>query len=252
MADPERVYTDEEFALVLHKAAELANRPEAAPRAPAGLTLAEMKEAAVAAGFDPALIERAARLLPEPGSTGVSLLARVIGGPPSYRHTARLPTVLDETAAAEVLSAVRIAVDRSGGASEGHAGATGMTWHTSDELERFSVTARSDADGTHVTVALDRGSALFATGAFTAFGAILAGIGGTVLCAEVAPILGTMAAASGAASALAVARGYWAASSRAARDRVERAMDSVARAISATAPATGEDGMKAVPGPDPD
>jgi hypothetical protein len=63
MSDDQRVYSDEEFALVLRKATELASRAE--PRTPssAGLTLTEMKAAAAQVGLDPALVERAARLL---------------------------------------------------------------------------------------------------------------------------------------------------------------------------------------------
>ena len=61
MADDQRVYSDEEFALILRKAAELASRGESPAASQAGLTLTEMKSAAAQASLDPALVERAMR-----------------------------------------------------------------------------------------------------------------------------------------------------------------------------------------------
>lgn len=55
MTDDHRVYSDEEFALVVRKAAELASRTESPAAASAGLTLADMKSAAAHAGLDPDL-----------------------------------------------------------------------------------------------------------------------------------------------------------------------------------------------------
>lgn len=55
MADEQRIYSDEEFALVLRKAAELSARTDRPGFSPEGLTLAEMKAAAAQAGLDPAL-----------------------------------------------------------------------------------------------------------------------------------------------------------------------------------------------------
>ena len=49
--------TDEEFALILRKAAELAETPSATSRSAGGLTLDEMKAAAAQAGLDPLLVE---------------------------------------------------------------------------------------------------------------------------------------------------------------------------------------------------
>jgi len=50
MADDQRVYSDEEFALILRKAAELASRAESPATSSAGLTLTGMKSAAAQAG----------------------------------------------------------------------------------------------------------------------------------------------------------------------------------------------------------
>ena len=46
MADAERIYSDDEFALILRKTAELASRVEPSGSSSGGLTLSEMKAAA--------------------------------------------------------------------------------------------------------------------------------------------------------------------------------------------------------------
>src|SRR4051812_34494313 len=56
MVDDQRVYSDEEFALILRKAAELVSHTETPATSSGGLTLAEMKAAAAQAGFDPVLV----------------------------------------------------------------------------------------------------------------------------------------------------------------------------------------------------
>jgi hypothetical protein len=79
MSDDQRIYSDEEFALILRQAAELGSRAKPPGATPAGLTLAEMKAIAAQVGFDPALVERAARTLVT-SATG-SVFERLIGGP---------------------------------------------------------------------------------------------------------------------------------------------------------------------------
>ena len=85
MSDDERVYSDEEFALILRKATELASRAEPRTHSSTGLTLTEMKAASAQVGLDPALVERAARLLAATPTS--SPLERLIGGP--LRHVQR-------------------------------------------------------------------------------------------------------------------------------------------------------------------
>ena len=84
MSDDQRIYSDEEFALILRKASELASRAEGAASASGGLTLTEMKAAAAQVGLDPALVERAARMLAT--NTPSSPIDRLIGGPLRHEH----------------------------------------------------------------------------------------------------------------------------------------------------------------------
>lgn len=56
MADEGRIYSDDEFAVILRKAAELASRSETPAVASTGSTLAEITSAAAQAGLDPDLL----------------------------------------------------------------------------------------------------------------------------------------------------------------------------------------------------
>ena len=83
---------------------------------------------AVEVGIDPALIDRAARLIPR--LRAESLFERLIGGPIKHRHEAQLPTRLTEARSTHLLSAVRAHVDKQG---EGQADASGMI----DGMDKF-------------------------------------------------------------------------------------------------------------------
>src|SRR5262245_20042622 len=166
MSDDQRVYSDEEFAVILRKAAELASRAKSPAASSGGLTLAEMKSAAAQAGLDPTLVERAARLLPF--KVTASPIERLIGGPVRHRHEARFPIKLDEDGAARLLSAVRIVAGVAGSRDVGHSSSMGMTWHDGGELESLGITARPEGDGATVSVALDRRNTLGVVGILSA------------------------------------------------------------------------------------
>ena len=146
MTDDRRVYSDEEFAVILRKASELSAAREPSGPSAGGLTLAEMKAAAAQAGFDPALVERAARMLAREASTAISLPERVLGGPFRMTHGGHFPLRLDEAGAARLLSAIQLGVGRTG---EGHASGLGVVWHSSEDAgEVLRVTARTEPEGT--------------------------------------------------------------------------------------------------------
>jgi hypothetical protein len=89
----------------------------------------------------------------------------------------------------------------------------GMTWNTPGELEPLSVTARSGEDGTSVAVVLDRRSTFVTVAAVSAMAMFL-----TVLFAVFALYLRLRARLRGLIAGIggvfAVARGYWASSTR--------------------------------------
>ena len=229
MADDQRVYSDEEFALILRKATELASRAE--PRTPssAGLTLTEMKAAAAQVGLDPALVERAARLLA--ATATASPLERLIGGPLRHDDNARFPIKLDENRAARLLSAVRISAGEFGSGNAGHSSSIGVTWHDGGDMEALSVTARAEEEDTSVSVVLDRRGTLVPVAMFSGMGIFLAFLAGIGL-SEMAPALGVGATIAGMGGALAVARGYWASSTRKVRERISVVMDAIGQTLS--------------------
>jgi hypothetical protein len=242
MADDQRVYSDDEFALILRKAAELASRVESPAASSEGLTLSEMKSAAAQAGLDPVLVERAAQMLADTAAT--SQLERLTGGPLRHNHEARFPIKLDENSAALLLSAVRITASQAGRRDVGHSSAMGMTWHDGGDMESLSITARPAEEGTAVSVALDRrGTFVVVTflSGFAIFGSVLFSV---FALGPEAPALGFGGLVAGIGGALAVARGYWASSTRKVRERISEVMDIIDQTI--TQPDTQASGFSAV------
>src|SRR5690606_12912662 len=87
--------------------------------------------------------------------------------------------------------------------------------------------ALADSDGTSVTADLDRRGTVILVGTVTLVGSFLAmAVGGTV-AGEIVPGLEAVGGLSGAGAVLALARGYWASSTRKATERLSRVMDSV-------------------------
>src|SRR4051812_41974515 len=222
MSDDPRIYSDEEFALILRKAAELASRAEAPASSSAGLTLTEMKAAAAQVGLDPALVERAARLLAARATA--SPLERLIGGPLRYDHKVRFPIKLDENRAARLLSAVRISASQPGA---GHSSSMGMTWHAEGELETLGVTARAEEEGTSVSVVLDRRGTLATVSLISAMGMFASVLFAASALYPEAPALGYGGFIAGIGGTLALARGYWASSTRKVRERISGVMDDI-------------------------
>lgn len=229
MTDDLRVYSDEEFAIILRKATELASGPAESPSPMTpGLTLAEMKAAAAQVGFDPLLVERAARLLAV--KSAASPLERMIGGPLQHSLEVRFPVALDQNDAERLLSAIRVSAGQSGSSNAGHASAMGLTWHDGGEFDALSITARPNAHDTTITVVCERSGALVMTGVLSGLGvvgSILAGFGAS----EVAPALFGVTVVLGVSGTFAIARSYWAMSTRKVRERVGSFMDLIGQRL---------------------
>ena len=242
MSDDQRVYSDEEFALILRKAAELASRAESPAASSAGLTLTEMKAAAAQVGLDPALVERAARMLA--ATVTASPLERLTGGPLRHDHEARFPIKLDENRAALLLSAVRISAGLAGSQDVGHSSSMGMTWHDGGEMEALSVTARPEEDGTSVSVVLDRRGTLALVAVSSGMAMFFAVLFAVFALYPEAPALGVGGLIAGVGGVLAVARGYWASSTRRVRERISVVMDAIGQTL--TQPETQASGFRTV------
>lgn len=230
MSDDARVYSDEEFALILRKATELAGRVEPTAASSDGLTLAEIKAAAAQAGFDPVLVERAARLIAV--SAPMSLPAQVIGGELRHDRTMHLPVALSENAAAKLLSSVRIVAGLAGARDVGHSDAMGMTWHDGGATESLRVTARPEDGGTIVTVEVDRRGTFALVVMFSAMSLFLATLFAVFGLYPESPALGIAGLIAGWGGTVAVARSYWAATTRRVRDRIGGVLDAVGKTLS--------------------
>ena len=229
MPDDGRVYSDEEFALILRQASELASRAESPGSGAVGMTLAEMKSVAAQVGIDPLLVERAARMQVQ--HAAATPMDRIFGGPLRHTESARFPVKLDERSAAKLLSAVRIGAAVAGGTDVGHASAMGMTWHDGGDLEALGVTARSDADGTAVSVAINRSGTLGVIAMMSGMSILLSLLfAGSALYPE-DPTLGVAGAVVGVGGTLTLARAYWASSTRRLRERMRLAMDAVGETL---------------------
>jgi hypothetical protein len=107
-----------------------------------------------------------------------------------------------------------------------------MTWQAGSEFESFGVTARPEEAGTSVSVVLDRlgtFSVVAASSGITMFLAVL--FAAFALYPE-APALGYGGFVAGIGGVLAVARGYWASSTRKARERIGAVMDAIGQSLS--------------------
>jgi hypothetical protein len=229
MSDDQRIYSDEEFALILRKATELATRAESTVPSSDGLTLSDMKAVAAQVGLDPALVERAARMLA--AKVNASPLERLIGGPLRHDREARAPIKLDENRSARLLSAVRISAGEFGSGNGGHSSAMGMTWHDGGETESLRVTARSEEDGTTVSVVLDRRSTVGLVAITSGIVIFLAVLFSAFALYPEAPALGYGGFIAGVGGTLAVARAYWASSTRKVRERINTVMDAIGQTL---------------------
>ncbi len=188
---------------------------------------------AVEVGIDPALIDRAARLIPR--RRAESLFERLIGGPIKHRNEAQLPTRLTEARSTHLLSAVRAHVEKQG---EGQADAAGMSWYSEPDGSRISVTAHAEGDGTRVRVAVDRRLAFGTLAFLTQFVIVMSiwiGIGSVDSYLDALALFGIPLVGG-----LAIARALWASSTRAIQERASALLDTLGQSLTDTDVESGE------------
>src|SRR5690606_35795325 len=150
-----RTYSDDEFAMILAKAAELSAHSSLPDGTSRGLSLVEMKTIAEQVGLDPELIERAAHLVP--GVSRSTLMVRVAGGPLSSQLEFVVPVRLTLDGAQQLLSLVRATLLTQG---RGEATAAGMSFSSFEAWRKVFVSAHADGDGTRIRVVVDNRSRL--------------------------------------------------------------------------------------------
>jgi membrane associated rhomboid family serine protease len=120
----------------------------------------------------------------------------------------------------------------------------GMTWHDGGNLEALRITARPEEDGTAVSVVLDRRGTLGVVAMFSGITMFLAVLFAAFALYPEAPALGYGGFIAGIGGALAVARGYWASSTRKVRERISVVMDAIDQTV--TQPETQDSGLRTV------
>jgi hypothetical protein len=217
-------YSDEDFALILRKAGELQHLP--AEDRTSGLTLAEMKSVASEAGIDPALIERAAALMPRAAPQSVG--ERLIGGPVKYWLERSVPGEPSEEQMARLVPAIRAAYQHFGAVEES---SSSVAWRTVGEASQVFVTATREGEATRLRVTADRGGGLLLTGFLNVMaGVVVAGITGAIID-PASNTVGALIMGGGLAGGLTMARTMWSMSTRSMRAKLDAVMDDLAREL---------------------
>ncbi len=215
----DRRYSDEEFALILRRAASVGAREHTrSPRD--GLTLDELKAIAAEAGLDPEAVAQAARSLPVARE---GRWARLFGGPGYFEVEFEADHAITPEDTAPIVAAIRRALRNQG--TSGWTGG-GMEW-TSNGATRVSIDLVPRDGRTHVVILADRAGMAVAAGTscflvFMGVGAVLSGV------FQPAGVLETAGVAAGAgAVALATARAIWASTARSTRAHLARLVDAL-------------------------
>ncbi len=145
-----RLYSDEEFALILRRASEVSETGEARSE---GLSLSEIQHIAQEAGIDPAAVARAAANLPEHNR---DRLVTLFGGPTKYRLEQTLTGRVSEEDLSRILQAIRRVATHQGKTE--HV-LDSLEWQTVGEVSQVFVNVSARDDGTTIEVVGDRGPA---------------------------------------------------------------------------------------------
>lgn len=222
----ERRYSDEEFALILRRAAATGRREPAAPGTRDGLTLEELQAIAREVGLDPDLVAEAARALPVARE---GWLARLFGGPGYLEVEFEVDRAITQDDTASTVAVIR-RVLRVQGTSRWTGG--GMEWTSTATPTQVSVDIVPRNGRTRVLILADRGGMGVVAGTaavlvFLALGGALAG------GLEPAGVLESIGVAGGAlAGAFATARAIWASTAKRTRTRLARLVDAMRETLS--------------------
>lgn len=221
----ERRYTDEEFALILRRAAEIQARGSSVPSSRHGLTLEEIRSIAAEAGLDPEVVGRVARELSE---GHVSLVTRLFGGPASYRIQFTVDRSLDEQARTAALEAIRGAMGVQGRSQRvGEA----LEWRTASSPSQVSVNVTPRGEHTNVQILVDRGGGVVLTGVISVLSGIAAG-GIVAGILDPATVLEGVAVGGGAlGTALLVSQNVWRSTTGTIKRNLSRVVEAVTAAL---------------------
>lgn len=226
-------YSDEEFALILERAAALQDRAEGSaaripgqtdhPAGSVGLSLAEVRDIAGEVGLEARFIdEAAASLALSPAETPAGLL----GGPIMSQVGRSLDRPLTGGEQMELVEAVRSMLNHHGKVKE-VMGA--VEWKSVGRLDEMMVTITSSDNDSSVRVHTDASG----LAALTWVGSITAGLVAGGMAVEVLDPSSILMTASligtGGAVGIGVARTIWSRATKALRRKSERLLDEITR-----------------------
>jgi len=235
MTSKPRLYTDEEFALILRRAFELQEQPGSA-RPAQGLALSDIQAIAREVGLDPALVERAAALVATSNQGPTSIL---FGAPTTYQLTYSAAGEVPKSELARLVDVIRQATGHHGAVDE-VLGA--LEWKTVGQVSQTHVTVRPREGRTSIHVSADRGGAailtLFLPG--TAWFIAMGITGATLDVHGVGPVVALMSGAF--VGWLATVRVLWTSGSTRFRAKLRALMAALSDAVdrAASAPADAE------------
>ena len=106
-----------------------------------------------------------------------------------------------------------------------------MSWHDGGDMEALRVTARPEEAGTSVSVVLDRRFTFVTVALVSGLAMFSALLFGVFALYHAAPALGGGGLIAGIGGTFAAARGYWASSTRKARERISVVMDNIGQTL---------------------
>lgn len=231
-----RRFSDEEFALILRKAAELQHRRPRADQPGAGFSLAEIEEIAAEAGIDPGRVREAASLVSARTAPAESW-ARVLGGPLSFRLESEVGGEVAEEDLGKLVDTIRRVADAQGKAERV---LDSLEWSDEDDLGPVHVNVTPRDGRTTIQVLASRGQEAGLAWFVGGFGGLVTGLV-TAGALDLGPglvALTTVLSTTGVG--LAGARSFWHYQSRRWQEKTARLLERLTeRARELTEPEEG-------------
>ena len=243
MTEPDvtRRFDEQEFALILRKAAELQERDAARPVG-TGLTLGEIETIAAEAGIRADYVRRALGAVERPDAT---IWRRLAGPSTRIREQHVIPGEVGSGALAAVIDNLQSALGTPGVARDVLGG---VEWTGRDSFGKVHMIARPIAGDTRVQLVADRSETAAVLATLLPITGMIAGgiLGSTVDVVPAAAMAG-----AGIAGGLAAARLLWSRIAMRWQARLQRLTgDVVATAREAAHPGEATSRLEAAPGPE--